>query len=100
MPSTSANTSGGITQADVDLLTQRKLDVQDYINNGGSHLALTQAVSPTPYAWLELPLPFSITDFNSGGISFPLRKTPEGIAAGLTISDAELSNGVPIIMIS
>ena len=95
VPSTSANTRGGITQANVDLLAQRKLDVQDYINNGGSHLALTCAVSPTPYAWLELPLPFEITDFNSGGISYPLRKTPEGIAAGLTISDAELSNGVP-----
>jgi Ca2+-binding RTX toxin-like protein len=44
---------------------------------------------------LELPELFTITSFGGGGISNALRKTPEAIAAGFTISDTDLSDGVP-----
>lgn len=92
---TGFNVPGGIRQAEIDLLTQRKADIQRFVNSGGSLVALTESESPTPYSWLELPLPFTITDFTGGGIIFPLRKTPAAIAAGFTISDQELSLGTP-----
>ena len=92
VPSAGFNVGGGISQADVDLLAARKLEIQSYVNSGGSHVALTGDGTLTPYAWLELPLPFEI---ESTFDTLPLRKTPEGIAAGFTISDVELSNGVP-----
>jgi subtilisin-like proprotein convertase family protein len=95
VPSNEFNTFGGITQNELDLLALRKAEIAQFINSGGSLVALTDAESPRPYAWLELPLPFTITDFSAGGIAFPLRKTPAAIASGFTITDAELSFGVP-----
>jgi hypothetical protein len=97
VPSTDINTfdGSGITQADLDLLALRKLEIAQFINTGGSLVALTESESPTPYAWLELPLPFTITDFSAGGIFFDLRKTQAAINAGFTISDADLSLGTP-----
>lgn len=95
IPSNDNNTTGGINNAEEAALTARKADVQAYIRSGGGLVALTDAESTPPYAWLELPLPFTIQSFGVGGISDPLRKTPEAIAAGFTISDADLSDGVP-----
>src|SRR6185503_13361789 len=95
VPSTENNVFGGITQADLDLLTLRKTAIQQYVNSGGSLVALTEAESTNPYAWLELPLPFTITDFTAGGIFFPLRKTQAAINAGFTITNSELSFGTP-----
>ncbi|MFL2869797.1 MAG: hypothetical protein ACJZ8O_03525, partial [Pirellulaceae bacterium] len=95
VPSSEGNVSGGITDADSALLSARKDEVRDFINTGGSHVALTQATVPNPYAWLELPDQFIITDFSAGGISFDLRKTQAAIDAGITISDADLSWGTP-----
>ena len=42
-----------------------------------------------------MPQPFTINGFGGGGIEEALTKTPQAIAAGFTISDVELSNGVP-----
>jgi hypothetical protein len=95
IPSTVNNTSGGISQGDNDLLAARKDDVKDFVNNGGSLVALTQESALVAYPWLELPLPFEINGFGTGGISNPLRKTQAAIDAGLTISDVELSRGDP-----
>jgi hypothetical protein len=95
VPSTENNVSGGITQADLDLLALRKTAIQQFVNSGGSLVALTEAESSTPYSWLELPLPFTITDFTAGGIFFDLRKTQAAIDAGFTITDQELSFGTP-----
>ena len=99
VPSNDNNTSGGITNAEEAALTARKADIQAYIRSGGGLVALTNAVavggSLPSYPWLELPLVFTIDSFGTGGISDPLRKTPEAIAAGFTISDTDLSDGVP-----
>jgi hypothetical protein len=95
VPSNEINTPGGVTQAELDLLALRKAEIAQFVNTGGSIVALTDSESPRPYSWLELPLPFTITDFTAGGIFFDLRKTPAAIAAGFTISDAELSLGTP-----
>lgn len=87
------NTGGGVSSSDLSILKQRKIDIQNFINNGGSAVALTEEATPEPYAWLELPLLFVIADAGNG--MQPLHKTQAAINAGFTISDAELSNGVP-----
>jgi VCBS repeat-containing protein len=96
VPSNQLQTSGGITTAELDALTLRKVEIQNFINSGGSLVAMTEAGEAVPYGFLELPLPFQIEDsfFNING-GPPLRKTPAAIAAGFTISDIELGNGTP-----
>ena len=82
----------GISPSDLAILKQRKVDIQNFINNGGSVVALTEESSPEPYGWLELPQTFTI---GSVGGTDPLRKTQAAINAGFTISDLDLSNGTP-----
>lgn len=95
-PSSSSNTNGGINQTDLNAINARTTDVRDFINAGGGiFTAGTEDGLTNPYGWLQIPNPFTIAAFGGGGISDPLRKTPAAIAAGLTISDAELSAGVP-----
>lgn len=85
---------GGITNAELALLTARKQDVQDFVNiTGGGLMALTEAGAAQPYAWLELPLPFVINTNING--NEPLAQTPLLAAAGFTITDQELNNGTP-----
>jgi hypothetical protein len=89
---------GGILGSEIDALFARRTDIQAYVRSGGGIVCLTEedtSASSGPYGWLRIPDPFVITGFNVGGISDPLRKTPEAITAGFTISDAELSLGVP-----
>lgn len=108
VPSNSDNVGGGILGTDLDRLVNRRPDIQAFVRAGGGIVALTDADTndaggnPTrpPYGWLEIPDPFTITDFGSGGIGNPndpltLRKTQAAIDAGLTITDAELSAGIP-----
>ncbi len=84
---------GGISNAEIQLLTDRKQDVQDFVNiTGGGLMALTEAGSPIAYAWLELPLPFVIDTNITGG---ELVQTPLLAAAGFNITDQELNNGTP-----
>lgn len=92
VPSDEFNTFGGISDADLALLTARKNDVQAYVNSGGSLVALTEESATAPYAWLNLPDPFAISNFV---FNTALRKTPAAIAAGFTISDIDLTNGTP-----
>lgn len=92
VPSDDSNTNGGIIDSEIDRLTARKLEIQDFINNtGGGFIALTEEGSANPYAFLELPLPFVIQI--GGGTD--LAQTPELAAAGFNITDQELSNGTP-----
>lgn len=103
VPSNSDNVVGGITAAEENALAGRVADIQSFVRNGGGIVALTDAdsgASGGPYAWLEIPDAFTIFDYTAGGITRPLRLTPEGTAAftsvGLTpISNTELSAGVP-----
>ncbi|MFO0883158.1 MAG: hypothetical protein U0894_03065 [Pirellulales bacterium] len=101
VPSNSSNTSGGISAADENLLAARATgtnSIQNYVRAGGGIVALTDAAtgaSGGPYSWLKIPDPFSILSVGPGGISLAVTKTPEAIAAGFSITDAELSLGVP-----
>ena len=95
VPSDSGDVAGGITPADLALLAARTSDIQAFVRSGGGIFALTEGTSPFPYSWLQIPAPFTITSFGGGGISNALRKTPEAIAAGLSLTNAELSAGVP-----
>lgn len=104
VPSNEPNTTGGINGANLDALAARTADIQAFVRNGGGLVAQTDAdadvAAPAdpgrvPYDWLEIPNPFSIIDFGAGGISGVLRKTPQAIAAGFTISDTALTNGIP-----
>ncbi|MEX1233005.1 MAG: pre-peptidase C-terminal domain-containing protein [Planctomycetaceae bacterium] len=93
VPSNGLNTFGGITEGDLALLESRRVDIQNFVNNGGSVNAFTEAFSANPYGWLQLPDPFIIST-NVNGVD-DLFKTQAAIDAGLTITDQELSNGVP-----
>ncbi len=92
VPSDAQNTQGGITNDDLARLANRKLAIQNYVNNvGGGLVALTEASATNPYAWLELPDPFVVQ--LGGGID--LTQTPLLAAAGFNITDEELTNGTP-----
>lgn len=101
VPSNSDNTPGGITGPESDMLALRATGVgsiQEYVRAGGGIVSLTDADSNAtagPFGWLKIPTAFTIVDFSAGGISGVLRKTPEAIAAGFTITNAELTNGIP-----
>jgi Ca2+-binding RTX toxin-like protein len=104
VPSNSVNTGGGIDGANLDALAARTADIQQFVRNGGGIVAQTDAdadlafpANPArqPYDWLEIPNAFTIQDFGAGGISDQLRKTTQAIAAGFTISDADLTDGIP-----
>ena len=98
------NVQGGITAADEALLAARRIEIQTYVNTGGSLVALTESDSNPAYNFLQLPLPFQIrtNPLSSGGggggffgATGPLRKTPAAIAAGFTITDVDLGLGTP-----
>jgi hypothetical protein len=92
-PGSGSDTEGGITDAELALLTARKGDVQNYVNDdGGGLVALTEAGSSTPYSWLELPLPFSISVNDTLDT---LVQTPALAAAGLVITNTDLNLGTP-----
>ncbi len=85
------NTPGGITNPQLAALNARKADIQAYVKTGGGIVALTEQDSVGAYGWLELPLPF---------VTFPNFETvmvqdPNLVAAGFSITNAELSAGTP-----
>ncbi|HJT30698.1 MAG TPA: hypothetical protein VJ783_01440, partial [Pirellulales bacterium] len=96
VPSDEEDTDGGISDSDLLLLDGRKSDIQNYVNNsGGSLMALTEANSPTPYNWLQLPAPLTIQTYTAAGNIDPLKQTPALAAAGFNITDADINLGIP-----
>jgi len=92
VPTDEGNTTGGVLDSDLDTLTLRKTDVQNFVNSGGSLVALTEADYATPYSWLELPDTFTIGNPSSN----TQYQTQALIDAGLVITDGELINGTPL----
>ena len=111
VPSASRDTPGGVTDADLALLAARSLEIQAFVNSGGSVVALTEATAALPYSWLQLPLAFQIKTnnlatgpcgFGGGGGGGPplqgtgtLRLTQAAITAGFTLTAQQLCNGAP-----
>ena len=91
VPTDSLNTWGGVSNANLAILKSRKIDIQNFINGGGSLVALSEQEASDPYGWLELPLPFTTAAITGSTLS----KTQAAINAGFTISDQDLSNGTP-----
>ncbi len=95
VPSDSGNTSGGITQAQVDALATRTTDITDFVRAGGGVVALTEAATTNAFSWLAIPDAFVIA------ASFQtIQRQTTFLAtafadAGLGITNTELSNGTP-----
>ncbi|MGH2710638.1 MAG: hypothetical protein ACRDH9_05475, partial [Actinomycetota bacterium] len=73
--------SGGLTDAENDLLVNRKQDVVQFVNSGGGLFGLSQAALTQPYGYLD-----DVGDFT---FEFPpqfddIAPTPEGTAIGVT----------------
>lgn len=92
VPSDLTNTPGGITDADIAALTARKLDIQAFIVSGGGLFALTEAAALTPYAYVAIPQPFTISTTIPSDV---LSLTPAATAIGFNISNADLNGGTP-----
>jgi hypothetical protein len=92
VPSNDDNTTGGVSTADLATLTTRKVDVQNFVNSGGSLVALTEDGEATPYSWLELPAVFTIGSPSTDN----QYQTQALIDAGLVITNGELINGTPL----
>ncbi len=94
VPSDSADTGGGITQAENDTLATRAADLALHVNGGGGLFGLTQGELTNPYAYLGNVGAFSIREVPPGG-SLPsgalydnVTATAEGAVLG--ISDTNL----------
>ena len=57
IPSRSGQVGGGITQAELNALNMRRVDVETYLNSsGGSLMAFTLTGLTNPYGWLPIAL--------------------------------------------
>ena len=100
VPTGDPQTIGGISQADKDLFAARTTAIRDYINSGGGVFALTEDSLTNPFNWLQIPNPFTIStgplpNGPGGAGTDALTKTAAAIAAGLTISNTDLTLGTP-----
>lgn len=68
VPSGSNNTSGGITQTQLNALNLRKTDIQNFVNAGGGVLALTEQGLTNAYAWFPVPVPLTFSAINDTNI--------------------------------
>ena len=92
LPSSSNNTSGGITAAQIAALAARKADIGAFDIAGGGIATLTEEGIAGAMSFLELPLPFVIDDSNNN----VMIQTPALAAAGFSITDTELTAGTPV----
>lgn len=58
-----ADNPGGITDAQNNAFISRRADLAEYINNGGSFMALTQFAMSDPYGFMPIPLEFTEMEF-------------------------------------
>lgn len=79
--SSSQTPSGGLTQAESDLLNARGADVADFVNGGGGLFGLTQAGLSNPYGYLGVIGTFTVDTNNNYDDITP---TAEGAAVGVT----------------
>lgn len=74
------DTCGGITEAENNLLTDRRVDVADYVNSGRGLLGFNQQGLSQPYGYISGLGTFA---FNFAFYS-DVTPTPEGLAIGIT----------------
>jgi hypothetical protein len=96
IPSDAEDVDGGITDADLALLAQRKSDLQTYVDvTGGGLVALTENSAANPYAWLALPDAISIQQVGGNNLVQTAAFTAAFTAAGLTLTNQQVSAGTP-----
>lgn len=86
LPSASTQTSGGISQAQLDAINARSADIAAFVNAGGNLMAFTEAGLTNAFGWFPLGT-LSIVDDSYD----PVAQTPELAAAGFTATNAEIS---------
>ena len=87
IPSDAKDVDGGITDADLALLAQRKGDLQNYVDvTGGGLVALTENSAANPYAWLGRPDPISIQQVGGTNLAQTAAFTAPGLGSISPIS--------------
>jgi hypothetical protein len=86
LPSADIQTSGGISQAQLDAINARAGDIAAFVNGGGNLMAFTEAGLTNAFNWFPLGS-LSITEDSYD----PVAQTPDLAAAGFTASDSDIS---------
>jgi hypothetical protein len=86
IPSAVVQTSGGISQAELDAINARAIDIANFVNGGGNLMAFTEAGLTNAFGWFPLG---SLSIVNDNYL--PVAQTPELASAGFTATDAEIS---------
>jgi Ca2+-binding RTX toxin-like protein len=92
VPSSDANTTGGITNAQIAALAARKVDIGNFVRAGGGIATLTEIGNAGAMSFLELPLPYTLAPTNND----TMIQQPALAAAGFSITNAELTAGTPV----
>lgn len=86
MPSADSQTSGGITQAELDAINARAGDIATFVNAGGNLMAFTQIGLTGSFGWFPLGA-LSTSSISTADVS----QTAALLAAGLTATDPEIA---------
>lgn len=86
IPSDTFNTSGGISQAELDAINARAADIATFVNGGGDLGAFTEAGLTGAFGWFPLGA-LSIVNGSYNAVA----QTPALAAAGFTATNAELA---------
>lgn len=86
MPSAITQTGGGISQAELDAINGRALDIANFVNAGGNLLAFTQQGLTDAFGWFPLGA-LQTTAIGTANIS----QTAELANAGFIATDAEIT---------
>ena len=86
MPSAATQTSGGITQAELDAINGRALDIATFVNGGGNLMAFTEQGLTDAFGWFPLGA-LTTSPIGTDDIS----QTAALAAAGFVATDAEIT---------
>ncbi len=86
MPSADTQTSGGISQAELDAINARAGDIATFVNTGGNLMAFTEQGLTGAFGWFPLGA-LSTSSISTADVS----QTAALLAAGLTATNAEIA---------